>query len=167
MLTGSLPMIRSLWSRPRQSSDRSRVKQEIESPNEDEKAWITSNLKVARSIVAAYGTGPRDTLDPGTLDEALVAWANRPQKERIEPNDLVNALGIAFGQLLVETLGMKWMVATDEQGADLAVHSMPGDILIFPTVAVAKRVESGEAPFFKELYAQMSADVARIRRQVH
>lgn len=142
----------------------SRGKQTIEPPNEAEMAWIAENLDVARSLVAGPAGGP---LDPASLDEALLDWSRQDQAARIEPNALANALGLAFGQWLVERLGMRWAVVTDEHGTDIAVHGSPSDILIFPTTAVAKRIENEDAPFFKDLYRQMSEDVGRIRRQAH
>lgn len=142
------------------------MKQRIEPPNEDELAWIAENIKAARSIVATYAMA-QGPLEPHSLDEAISAWSRDPREERVEPNALVNALGIAFGQYLVEKLGMRWAVVSDEHGTDIAVHGIPGDILVFPTAAVAKRVESGETAFFEDLYSQMSMDIGRIRRQAH
>jgi hypothetical protein len=138
--------------------------QTIESPNEDELAWIAENLDVARSLLSVAPDGP---LDPVSLDKILLAWNQQDHSERVEPNALVNALGIAFGQYLVDRLGMSWAVVTDEHGTDMAVRQSPLDILIYPTVAVAKRIESAEAPFFKDLYRKLSEDIDRIRRQAH
>lgn len=131
-------------------------------------AWIAENLDAARSLVVRYASKAEGALEPSRLDAAVTGWSSgRDPKQKIEPNALVNALGLAFGQFLVDTLGMSWAVVSDEHGTDIAVHSSPGDILIFPTSAVAKRVESGEFPFFEDLYRQMAADIGRLRRQVH
>jgi len=143
------------------------VKQTIEPLNEDEIAWVAQNLKLAKTIVGTHIPGAQATLEPRSLDNAFLGWSEKDQGETVDANTLVNALGIAFGQYLVDRLGMRWVVVSDEAGTDLAVHGSPGDILIFPTSAVAKRVASGEGPFFEELSRRMSADVERLRRQTH
>ena len=143
------------------------MKQKIEPLNEDEKAWIGENLEAARSILAAYTKNSMGPFQPEGLNEALSAWSNRVATDRVDRNTLVNALGIAFGQLLAERLGLAWAVVTDEHGVDMAVHGMPGDILVFPTAAVAKRVANDDSRFFVDLYAQVSRDIGRVRSQVH
>lgn len=141
------------------------MKQRIEPPNEDEQAWIAENLEFAKRIVATCSGGT--TLNPESLDRALVAWSSQSEAERIEPNDLVNILGIAFGQYLVEDLRLDWAVVTDEHGTELAVHGEPSDILVFPAAVVAKRIDRAEGAFFKDLYQQLSLDIGRLRRRVH
>jgi hypothetical protein len=143
------------------------VKQTIEPLNEDEIAWVAENLEIAKKIVGAYTFGAQATLEPQSLDKAFLGWSENDQGKTVEANKLVNALGIAFGQYLVDRLGMRWAVVSDETGTDLAVHGSPGDILIFPTSAVAKRIANYEGPFFEELGRRMATDVERIRRQTH
>ena len=141
------------------------MKQRIEALNEDELAWIRQNLEIANKVVAAYA-GETSQLDPAALDRAAVGWNDRREDDRIEPNTLANALGIAFGQYLVQALQMTWAVVTDEHGTEIAVHATPSDILVFPTAAAAKRIAKGELPFFADLYEQLSSDIAKIRRRV-
>lgn len=144
------------------------MKQKIESPNEDEIAWIAENIDTARLLVNRYAPQAQGELDPSCLDAVLAGWSvSRDSTDKIEPNALVNALGLAFGQYLVDKLGMNWAVVSDEHGTDIAVHGSAGNILVFPTSTVAKRVERNEFPFFEDLYRQMSVDIGKIRRQVN
>jgi hypothetical protein len=142
------------------------MKQQIETLNQDELAWITQNIELARKAVSAYA-GEASQLDPAGLDRTVLAWSARREDDRIDPNALANALGIAFGQYLVDGLQMTWAVVTDEHGTDIAVHSAPSDMLVCPTAAVAKRISKGELPFFADLYEQLSGDIAKIRRRVY
>jgi hypothetical protein len=141
------------------------MKQRIEALNEDEAAWITQNVEIAKKLVAAYA-GEASQLDPAALDRAGVGWSAHGEDDRVEPNVLANALGIAFGQYLVQTLHMTWAVVTDEHGTDIAVRGAPSDMLVFPTAATAKRIANGDLPFFTDLYEQLSSDIAKIRRRV-
>jgi hypothetical protein len=149
----------------RQSSNLSLVQQKIDAPNDAEKAWIAENLGVANALVAQYSTN--DATDPIGLNEALTGWSERDGGKAIEPNTVANALGLAFGQHLIDTFGMRWVVVTDEHGTDIAVHGAPGDVLVFPTSLVGKRMAGGEVRFFVDLYTKMAADIQRIRGQVH
>lgn len=54
--------------------------------------------------------------------------------------------------------------ATDEHGTDLALHGQPGDVLIHPTNATAKRVVADEAGFFTPLLTAMRSSVEELRR---
>src|SRR5262245_56372508 len=42
---------------------------------------------------------------------------------------------------------MRWVVVTDEHGTDIAVHGAPGDVLVFPTSVIGKRIAGGESCF--------------------
>ena len=139
--------------------------QRIESPNAAESAWIARNVELAASLASRYGAGPGVVLDPAVLDRVVVGWVGDSSPQRPAPNDVCNAIGLAFGQWLVGRLEMKWAVVTDEHGTDIAVHSEPGSVLVFPTSAVAKRLSSKEVPFLRDLYDQMAADIAEVRRE--
>jgi hypothetical protein len=77
------------------------------------------------------------------------------RSERLEdPNEAINLVGLAFGQLLVERFGLEWVALSDEHGTEIAVRG-PSDFTVFPTNFVAKRYESGDtgflAPFVDEI----------------
>lgn len=141
------------------------MNQKIESPNAAENNWIARSLELAASLAGRYGVGAGVVLEPATLDRVLVRWVDDRSPQREAPNDVCNAIGLAFGQWLVAQLGMEWAVVTDEHGTDIAVHSEPGGILVFPTSAVAKRLSGKEVPFLEDLFAQMAADIAQVRRE--
>jgi hypothetical protein len=69
----------------------------------------------------------------------LGEWLEQPEQDREDPNPFINAIGSAFGQALVDALGLEWAVVSDEHGTEIAVHGQPGDILVFPPNLVAKR----------------------------
>jgi uncharacterized protein DUF3806 len=67
------------------------------------------------------------------LDRAFAAWLPS-EPAAAEINAIINCVAIAFGQALVDKAGLQWVVATDEHGAELAVHGLPnrGDVLVYP-----------------------------------
>ena len=142
--------------------------QAIEAPDQAELEWIRSNLDVARRL-AAIQTGEESQAPPDArrLDEVFGAWLREwnatPGEERDDPNAYINAVGLAFGQSLVDTLGLEWAVVTDEYGTEIAVRGQPGDLLVFPTNLVAKRFETDETHFLAEIEAGVAARVRELR----
>ncbi|HEX6699183.1 MAG TPA: DUF3806 domain-containing protein [Gaiellaceae bacterium] len=63
-----------------------------------------------------------------------------------DPNVVINLVGLALGQLLVDRFGLAWVALTDEYGTEIAVRG-PSNFTVFPTNFVAKRYESGERGF--------------------
>jgi hypothetical protein len=40
---------------------------------------------------------------------------------------------MAFGQTLVDGLGLQWVIATDGHGSEMAVYGLPGTVLCLDT----------------------------------
>lgn len=76
---------------------------------------------------------------------------------------MINALGLAFGQYLVDRLGLVWKLVEDEHGTEVAVHGQVGDVLVFPPNLVAKRLEDRVTGFFVPVAAQIEQQVADVR----
>jgi hypothetical protein len=72
-------------------------------------------------------------------DTLLRSWTDSPPETRSDPNASINIIGTAFGEHLVRRTPMKWVVATDSFGTELAVHDAASDLLVYPANAVAKR----------------------------
>ena len=137
----------------------------IQEPNTSELDWIQDNLRMAHGLVALYlRVEVKPPIDPESLDLAYRAWFTL-SKEKEDPNQTINAFGIAFGQYIVETLEMKWAVVTDENGTEMGVHGQPGDILMYPPNLVGKRFARRETDFFQPIYADLEKRVARLRGQ--
>jgi hypothetical protein len=140
----------------------------IEPMNEKEEAWLKAQLDNASKFVEGFS--PADGGQPLTLaalDRAFTAWIASGPSETDLVNAIINYVGIAFGQALVDGIGLKWVIATDDHGSDLAVHGLPeqGDVLIYPANFVAKRWERRETNFLEEAYRQIANDVDAIFRR--
>jgi hypothetical protein len=132
----------------------------LDKPDPSELAWIAENVEKARALVAEHG-GADDLLRG--LDAVWAALAPVARANGGDANSLINAVGLGFGQHLVDTLGLAWTVATDEYGTEMAVHGDPGNVLVFPINFVAKRWQSGEREFFASVGATMVADIKLAR----
>src|SRR6185437_11939125 len=157
------------------------MKQNIEPINANEVLWIKEQLENAEKFVAAFSpadsgsrtfqpftqtSGVPGAPDLAALDRAFAAWlGSGPAVAEI--NAIINCVGIAFGQALVDGIGLEWVIATDEHGTDLAVYGLPnrGDVLVYPANFVAKRWERRETNFLEEAYRRIAEDVRAIARQ--
>jgi|SRR5438128_4394064 len=120
--------------------------------------------EVGRLMHKAY-VGGLDTLpDVQALDATWVKWHSDKAADRPDPNTVVNALGLCFGQQLVDRLDFRWAVITDQHGTELGCILQPGDIRVFPANAAAKRLEKGARPFFADLFSQIESRVRALRR---
>jgi hypothetical protein len=128
----------------------SRMKQRINPLNASEAAWIKTQLENAAKFVEGFSL--EDSEQPlalSALDRAFAAWMASDPTDTELINAVINYVGIAFGQALVDGMGLQWVIADDEQGSDLAVYGFPdrGDILVYPANFVAKRWERREINF--------------------
>ena len=134
--------------------------QKIEPPNESELQWVQAHVDAVKA-----STGGETS--PSVLDDVYAGWyeqwAGQPEEAREDPNDMINAVGLAFGQALVDGVGLDWAIVTDEHGTEIAVHGQPGDILVFPPNLVAKRFERGETRFLQMVYDGIAEQVTALR----
>jgi hypothetical protein len=109
--------------------------QKIEPPNDAEIEWVQTNVTGhPQGCRRRGGTGDRRAL------RGLVRGVGgQPDEDREDPNPMINAFGLAFGQVLVDELGLEGAVVTDEHGTEIAVHAKPHDLIVFPPNLVAKR----------------------------
>jgi hypothetical protein len=110
----------------------------------------------------------RDSRLPlGALDRAYAAWVASGPSDGNQINATINAVGIAFGRFLVDEVGFKWVIATDQYGSDLAIYVLPGsgDALVYPANFVAKRWEHRETNFLQRSYEQIASQIESVKRQ--
>lgn len=122
---------------------------------EKEADWLARGLSVAADLSRRYAGG-RD-LDADGLDAVFSAWMAERSRD-VPAESVANALGAAFGELLVRRLGFSWGVFDDAEGADIAVRFDDG-FTAFPWSSVARRIESREPTFFAALFATFAQRV--------
>jgi hypothetical protein len=133
-------------------------------PNEAEQRWIAANLRRALLLGRDHGD-PATSTEPSlsALDRAWVAGCAELRETNGDPNPLIQALGIALGQRLVDTHDLSWVVATDALGTEMAVYGEVGEVLVYPLNLVAKRWQRTEGAFLAALTAAMDADLKALR----
>ena len=128
--------------------------------NDAEQQWIDDQLRRLR----ASGV---DVADPAQLgahyDRLLTRWYSLADGGRPDPNPDINLIGIGLGEHLRYRTGLDWVVVTDTDGAEIALYGQPGDILIYPTNAIAKRWVAHQAGFLPQFAEEIVRSVKEIR----
>jgi hypothetical protein len=130
--------------RKRSSRPESSVEEQVEPLNEAEQEWVATNVAEATRMLDGE-------LSAETLDDL---WAALLNEEPADPNPAINMVGLAFGQLLADRLGLSWVALTDEHGTEIAVRGR-ANFTVFPTNFIAKRYEQRETNFIAFAYNEM------------
>ncbi len=134
------------WKKTAVSADEHEQPVFSELPPEHE-AFLSTYVQIAE------GSGV-DLEDPdsvaGFYQTALETW--QASGGQTDAELYRNAAGVAFGDLLVRTSPLRWVVAEDSRGRELAVYSDRTNFLMYPLDAVEKRWDRGEdGEFIKAL----------------
>jgi len=130
--------------RKRSSQPESNVTEHVEPLNQAEQEWVATNVAEATRMLDGK-------LSAETLDDL---WAALMKDEPADPNPAINMVGLAFGQLLADRLGLSWVVLTDENGTEIAVRGR-ANFTVFPTNFIAKRYAGREVNFIAPAYNDM------------
>jgi Domain of unknown function (DUF3806) len=137
----------------------------IQELNEEEKVWIEGQIDAAKAFISKFS--PTDAVEfpnLAALDRAWSAWLDSNPGDTANINETINCVGMAFGRSVSEATGLRWVIATDNHGTDLALFGLPGkgDFLIYPANFVAKRWERREKNFLERSQALLKADIERV-----
>jgi hypothetical protein len=126
-----------------------------------EQVWLAKHLAESVRFIETHVEKARETFEPATLDGAFTAWNRRSPAEREEELEVVNALGTAFGQWLVDTQGMSWVIVSDDGGADFGVTHARIGITVTPLAIAGRRMHSETQDFFSVLGRLIRREITR------
>lgn len=126
--------------------------------NAAETEWVATNVAAVRQMLVSSGLSADGALSPEALDDL---WAVLLDEETRDPNEIINLVGLSFGQLLTEQLDLAWVALTDAHGTEIAVRGR-SDFTVFPTVFVAKRYAERETHFLAASFRDMVRTVESI-----
>ncbi|MFK0007721.1 DUF3806 domain-containing protein [Paenarthrobacter sp. NPDC090520] len=89
-------------------------------------------------------------------EAALATW--QASEGQMDAELYGNAAGVALGELLVRISPLRWVVAEDSKGRELAVHSERNNFLVYPLDAVEKRWARSEDGVFIRAFASRVID---------
>jgi hypothetical protein len=103
------------------------------------------NLGRARSWLKSFFTDHAEE-KYATLDDKLRLLDTIIAQKWIEPDETekLQSLGVAFGDALVQRLGLEWVMVEDDYGRDPSVVFPGTKLMAHPVTAISKRIEDGE-----------------------
>jgi hypothetical protein len=127
----------------------------IKGLRQTEQDWIEQATLLAINLAKYYNVaGDRPKLTPALLDQTYAAWLANPRQD-LEATGVFNAIGVAFGQYLVDHAGMRWVVYSKDGETNIAAYRAQGKVVVFPTHLIRKRYFSRETGFLAPMYYDM------------
>lgn len=107
--------------------------------------YFKDNLEKAQRIIKKYNESrlPENLYDSRTLDFVLEKWKLDKSNDKENQEKIIEILGSAFGQDIVNELNCEWKLLTDEYGTDYTVIHKEYKINGFPFSSVLKAIEEG------------------------
>lgn len=113
----------------------------VEPLDDEGREFLAEALEVAVALRLPEGMAELSQLFTDRREQ----WFAMPEEERPDPNDFITAVSVLVGQRLAQTLGVDWVIYTDDEGTDLALQ-VPGERLheaqnlyVFPLDGIASR----------------------------
>ncbi|MFK4640435.1 DUF3806 domain-containing protein [Paenarthrobacter histidinolovorans] len=110
--------------------------------SDEHKAFLANHIKLADQAEVNL----EDPRSVGDFYELVYAtWQTSPEGTHAELQEpYCNAAGVAYGELLVRTTPLRWVIAEDSLGREMALHAGQNNMLVYPLNAVEKRWALGE-----------------------
>jgi len=104
--------------------------------DERELEWIAAHVE----LLTDAGTDVDDLAQVrAAYERSATAWRRINPPERDDPTVTTNAIGLAFGEHLVRRTPLRWAIAEDESGMELALHDARSGTILYPAKLVAER----------------------------
>jgi hypothetical protein len=126
-----------------------------------------NRLELQRQVIAAVAK-ERYGLEALNKTKADLAVLQRLLDDRVFSRSQTyewQCLGIAFGDVLVSELPLRWIMVTDEYGTDPTLRYKNSSIQINALTMISKRVERGEEVNVAALLRMTEEQTARLERE--
>jgi hypothetical protein len=133
--------------------------------NEEEIEWIKIKLKAAKLFIRTYLPDDKESeITLTMLDRAFTVWIATIPTDVQQINEVIENVGIVFGQNIVDNLGFNWVITKDQNHIDLAVFGFPnkGDVLYYPVKIIAEGWERKETNFIENLYKNIEHQILKL-----
>lgn len=120
----------------------------LEDLNEKEKEFIKNGIELAKVLLEELElTNEVHPFSPEIIDTVIGYWFEDGFQEYIgvNLNNYSVAFASAWGQFLVDTLGMEWRVITDNSYTEVGVYHKNHEVVIFPFAVLLKKLNSKSA----------------------
>jgi hypothetical protein len=130
--------------------------------NEDEIEWKNMKIGAAKLFAKTYLPDDKENeITLTVLDMAFALWIATNPTDVQQINEVIENVGIVFGQKIVDNLGFNWVITKDQNNIDLAVFGFPnkGDVLYYPVKIIAEGWKRKETHFIENLYKNLEHQI--------
>jgi len=134
--------------------------------SEEQQRFLQNNALIIQTLVESHTEDTPDGVHPwahpARLDATYAAWYAEHNRLEEDPDMMLTAFGVAFGEFLAAAFHLQWKFAEDRKGSSLVLAGMPGKLLLFPDLLMRKHYARGELGFFAALadrYARLLANL--------
>ncbi len=125
-----------------------------------------SQLAKQRAVVERYlSSASREKYQTAAGKLGLLRALLEANKFKREQTYELQCMGVVFGDVFVQELGMEWIIVEDEHGRDPALRVPNTNIIIYPLTMISKRVEKGEAIDVFELFNGLADQIDELKNQ--
>src|SRR5438045_784047 len=140
----------TITTKSTESSDKLDANYQLADLTPEFKKHIEDKLKEAQVLIIKYiGRLPNSKYDADTLDLVFDKWRQSNDSKKESPEYVVEALGAALGQDIVNTLNCEWQVLTDQNGSDLTVIHKKYKVNGFPFSSAEKAYTENKVGSFQ------------------
>ena len=127
---------------------------EIFSLSSKDLTQIGLNASKGRSIYAYHTKKESGPITYEGLDKIFKLWAEDKSEKKPDNEEMANAFGCLFGEMLKAEFGFEWMSIKDQYGTEKALMDNKTGSIIFPINSVWKRIEPelDTTAFFKPMH---------------
>jgi hypothetical protein len=115
---------------------------------------IALNANKGREIYAAFMKKDSGPVTYEGLDKVFKLWVEDKSVTKVENEEMANAFGCLFGEMLKKDFGFEWQLIEDHLGTEKALIDEKTGSVVYPINTVWKRIEPDliTEPFFKPMH---------------
>lgn len=122
-------------------------------------------LKEAGELIKKYhGSFSANNYDCKILDEVFEKWRKNSNGDKEDPSLVVEAMGFAMGQDIVNSLNCEWKIITDQYGENITVIHKKFVVNGYPMSSAEKAYEEGRTGSFHEIKLVLKHNIAEAEK---
>ncbi len=120
---------------------------------EQQKSKFDEILVKAKQVIEQYidVQNANNVFNATNLDVVLEKWKEDSRTDKVSQDNLIEMIGCAFGQNIIDDLDCEWQILTDEYGTDFTVIHKKYKINGFPFSSVFKAIDQDRKGSLNEI----------------
>ncbi len=127
---------------------------------------IALNANKGREIYATFMKKDSGPVTYEGLDNVFKLWVEDKSVTKVENEEMANAFGCLFGEMLKKDFGFEWQLIEDHLGTEKALVDDKTGSVVYPINTVWKRIEPelSTEPFFKPMHDAIKQHIDSLKQ---